>query len=253
MEFHIQCNAEDIARYVFVPGARDRAKKIAERFENPRLVSNSRGYWVYSGTVTGIPMTVCSTGMGGPQVAMAIEELAHMGADTFIRVGSCGALQENIMPGDLIIPTGIYRGGATANRYLPPAFPAAPDFQVLTALVEAAETLGIPPHVGLGWSSDAFYAPFAEELTAKLKQAGVLAIEMEADTLFIVSSFRGWCAGAIFASDGTAGEIKPAWGQEAFRQGEEQEITVAIEAMKRIAALRSAEEVTARPNGVKEH
>lgn len=235
MEFHIQCNAEDIARYVFVPGAHDRAKKIAERFENTRLISNSRGYWVYSGTVAGIPMTVCSTGMGGPQVAMGIEELAHMGADTFIRVGSCGTLQEDVMPGDLIIPTGVYRGGATADRYLPPAFPAAPSFQMLTALVEAAEALGIPTHVGLGWSSDAFYAPFDEGLTAKLKQAGVLAIEMEADTLFIVSNYRGWRAGAIFASDGTAREIKPAWGQADFRRGEEQEITIAIEAMKRIA------------------
>ncbi len=253
MEFHIQCHADDIARYVFVPGAHDRAKKIAERFENPRLVSNSRGYWVYSGTVDGIPMTVCSTGMGGPQVAMGIEELAHMGADTFIRVGSCGTLQEGIMPGDLIIPTGVYRGGATANRYLPTPFPAAPDFPMLTTLVETAEALGIPAHVGLGWSSDAFYAPFDDELTAKLKQAGVLAIEMEADTLFIISNFRGWRAGAIFASDGTVGEIKPAWGQEAFRRGEEQEITVAIEAMKRIAALNTAQEDAARPSARGEH
>lgn len=244
MEFHIQCNAEDIARYVFVPGAHDRAKKIAERFDAPRLVTNSRGYWVYSGTVAGIPMTVCSTGMGGPQVAMGIEELAHMGADTFIRVGSCGTLQDDIMPGDMIIPTGVYRGGATANRYLPPAFPAAPHFQVLSALVEAAEGLGMPVHVGLGWSSDAFYAPYGpleEALTEKLKQAGVLAIEMEADTLFIVSNFRGWRAGAIFACDGTSREIKPVWGEEAFRRGEEQEITIAIEAMKSIAEQDSGE------------
>ncbi len=238
MEFHIQCNAEDIARYVFVPGAHDRAKKIAERFENTRLISNSRGYWVYSGTVAGIPMTVCSTGMGGPQVAMGIEELAHMGADTFIRVGSCGTLQDSVMPGDIIIPTGVYRSGATADCYLPPAFPAAPHFQMLSALAETAEDLNIPARVGLGWSSDAFYAPWGpleEALTAKLKQAGVLAIEMEADTLFIVSNFRGWRAGAIFACDGTSREIKPAWGEEAFRRGEEQEITIAIEAMKRVA------------------
>lgn len=238
MEFHIQCNAEDIARYVFVPGDHERAKKIAARFEDARLVTESRGYRVYSGTVAGIPMTVCSTGIGGPQVAMGIEELAHMGADTFIRVGSCGTLQENIQPGDLIIPTGVYRGGATADRYLPPVFPAVPSFEVLTVLVEAAESLSMPAYVGLGWSSDAFYAPFGpleEALLAKLKQAGVLALEMEADTLFVVSNYRGWRAGAIFACDGTAHEIKPAWGEEAFRRGEEQEITIAIEAMKRLA------------------
>ena len=85
MEFHIECEAEDIARYVFVPGAHDRAKKIAAHFDDARLVSDSRGYMVYTGTVEGIPMTACSTGMGGPQVAIGIEELGHLGADTFIR------------------------------------------------------------------------------------------------------------------------------------------------------------------------
>ena len=235
MEFHIECEAEDIARYVFVPGAHDRAKKIAAHFDDARLVSDSRGYMVYTGTVDGIPMTVCSTGMGGPQVAIGIEELGHLGADTFIRVGSCGTFQDDVTVGDLIVPNGIYRAGATADRYLPPAFPAAPDFAVLTALVEAAEDLGVKVHVGVGWSGDAFYAPGDPALMAKLKQAGVLSLEMESDTLFIVSNFRGWRAGAIFASDGTSTEIKPAWGEAAFRKGEELEIRIAIEAMKRIA------------------
>ena len=144
MEFHILCDPKDIAPYVFVPGDPGRAKKIAAHFDNARFVSDSRGYVVYSGSVAGIPMTVCSTGMGGPQVAIGIEELGHMGARTFIRVGSCGTLQDNIQPGDVVVATGVVRAGATANRYLPPAFPAAPDFGVLTALVEAAGRLGIP-------------------------------------------------------------------------------------------------------------
>ncbi|MBN1261601.1 MAG: nucleoside phosphorylase [Anaerolineae bacterium] len=235
MEFHIQCDPKDIARYVFVPGDHERAKKIAEHFDKPRLVSDSRGYMVYTGAVRGIPMTVTSTGIGGPQVAMGIEELGHMGADTFIRVGSCGAFQDFIAVGDLIIPTGIVRAGATAHRYLPPAFPAAPNFQMLTALIETANALEIPVHVGIGWAGDAFYAPLDPGLAAKFKQAGVLSIEMESDTLFVVSNFRGWRAGAIFASDGTSQEIKPAWGEEAFRRGEEQEIRIAIAAMTRIA------------------
>ncbi len=235
MEFHIRCEPKDIARYVFVPGDHARAKKIADHFDNVRLVSDSRGYVVYTGTVDGIPMTVSSTGMGGPQAAICIEELGHMGADTFIRVGSCGTLQDYVNVGDVIIATGVYRGAATGNRYLPPAFPAAPNFQMLTALVEAAKKLGIKVHVGLGSSWDAFYALPEPKLLEKLKQAGVLAVEMEADTLFIVSSFRGWRAGALFACDGTPTEIKPAWGEEAFRKGEEQEIQIAIEAMKNVA------------------
>jgi uridine phosphorylase len=235
MEFHIKCDPSEIARYVFVPGDHERAKKIADHFQDAYLVTDSRGYRVYTGTVDSTPMTAVSTGIGGPQVAMGIEELAHMGADTFIRVGSCGTLQDSVDVGDVIIPTGVFRGGATADRYLPPAFPAAPNWQMLNALVDAAEVLGIKAHVGVGWAGDAFYAPMDPALLAKLKQAGVLSLEMESDTLFVISNFRGWRAGAIFASDGSAQEIKPAWGETAFRRGEEQEIRIAIEAMKQIA------------------
>jgi uridine phosphorylase len=235
MEWHIECDPKDISRYVFVPGDHDRAKKIAKHFDDAYLVSDTRGYLVYSGYVDGIHMTVSSTGIGGPQVGIGIEELGHMGADTFIRVGSCGTLQDDITVGDIIITNGVYRGGATAHRYLSPAFPAAPDFQILSALVDAAEKLSIDVHVGLDWSSDAFYAESDPNFVAKLKQAGVKSIEMEADTLFIISNFRGWRAGALFACDGTSSEIKPAWGEEAFKLGEENEIRIALEAMKSIA------------------
>ncbi|MBM4431170.1 MAG: nucleoside phosphorylase [Chloroflexi bacterium] len=235
MEFHIRCGPDDIARYVFVPGDHDRAKKIAAHFDGARLVSDSRGYMVYTGTVDGVRMTVSSTGMGGPQIAIGVEELAHLGADTFIRVGSCGTLQDHLTVGDLIVPTGVYRGGATANRYLPAAFPATPHWQVLTALVVAANKLGLKVHVGIGSTWDAFYALPDTSLLQKLKQAGILAAEMECDTLFVIGSFRGWRTGAILANDGTSTEIKPAWGEEAFRRGEEQEIRIAIEAMKSIA------------------
>jgi uridine phosphorylase len=235
VEFHIECGPEDIARYVFVPGDHERAKKIASQFQDMRLVSETRGYMVYTGKVDGTLMTVSSTGIGGPQVGIGVEELAHMGADTFIRVGSCGTLQDHIQVGDIIIPMGVYRGGATALRYLPPAFPAAPNWHVLTALVDAARHLGIPVHVGPSMSVDAFYAEPDAGLMAKLKQAGVLAIDMEADTLFVISNFRGWRAGALFACDGTSTETKPEWGEAAFRMGEERAIQIAFEAMKSIA------------------
>ena len=235
MEFHILCDPQDIAPYVFVPGDPERAKKIAAHFDNPRFVSDTRGYVIYTGTVENIPMTVCATGMGGPQVAIGIEELAHMGAHTFIRVGSCGTLQDDIMPGDVIIATGVVRAGATANRYLNPAFPAVPHFDVLTALVEAAERLSLPVQVGIDWAGDSFYAEGDPLYWARMKQVGVKSAEMEADTLFIVANYRGWRAGALFASDGTSKEVKPEWGAEAFRAGEENEIRIAIEAMKMIA------------------
>ena len=235
MEFHIRCDAKDIARYVFTPGSHARAKMIAAHFDNARLVSDSRGYLVYTGTVDGIPMTVSSTGMGGPTTAICIEELAHLGADTFIRVGSCGSYQDYASCGDVIISTGIFRAGGTANNYLPIEYPAVPTFEITTALVEAARKLEIKAHVGLGSAGDAFYAPRDPAMREVLKQAGLVSGEMESDALFVIAALRGWRSGALFTSDGTATETKPEWGEAAFEQGQENAIRIGIEAMKNIA------------------
>lgn len=235
MEFHIQCDPKDISRYVFCPGDQARARKIADHFEDSHLVTTSRGYAVYSGHYQGAFMTVCGTGMGGPTVAIALEELAHMGADTFIRVGSCGVFQEGQTAGDVIIASGTFRAGGTANAYLPPAFPAVPAFAVLRSLVEAAEALNIPHTVGVGIAGDAFYAPRDPGTRKVLIDAGLVSVEMESDTLFVVGAYRRWRTGALYASDGTPTEVKPAWGEEAFRRGEQNAIRIALNAMHALA------------------
>jgi uridine phosphorylase len=235
MEFHIVCEPEEIARYVFCPGDQKRAQKIADRLDDSHLVTDSRGYAVFSGRYRGVPMTVCGTGMGGPTVAIALEELAHMGADTFIRVGSCGVFQPGQMPGDVIIASGTVRAGGTSKAYLPETFPAVPTFQILRALVSAAERLDAPYTVGVGIAGDAFYAPREPGSRNWLTEAGVVSVEMESDTLFVVGAYRGWRTGAIYASDGTPDEVKPEWGEEDFRQGEERAITIGLEAMAAVA------------------
>ena len=235
MEFHIRCEPEDIARYVFAPPDHECAQKIAEHFEDARLVSDTRGYMVYTGKLDGIPMTVWSTGIGGPQVGIGIEELGHMGADTFIRISACGTLQDGVRAGDLVVPTGVFRGGATTNSYLAPPFPAAPNWQMLTALVGAARAAGPRVHVGVGWATDAIYATPEQGLVEKLKQAGTLSVDMESDTFFIISNARGWRTAAIFACNGTTPEVKTISDEQAFRAGEDQAIQVALAAMKRIA------------------
>lgn len=235
MEWHIQCDPDEISRYVFCPGDQARAKKIADHLDGARLVADSRGYAVYSGNYDGLFVTACGTGMGGPTTAIALEELAHMGTDTFIRVGSCGVFQEGQEPGDIIISSGSYRAGGTANAYLPLNFPAVPTFAILRTLAEAAEALSIPHTVGVGISGDGFYAPRDPAFVQMLKEAGVVSIEMESDTLFVLGAFRGWRTGALFASDGAPGMIKPDWGEAAFRQGEQKAIKIALKAMKAIA------------------
>jgi uridine phosphorylase len=240
MEFHIIAKPKDIARYVFCPGDQARAKKIADHFDESYLVTDSRGYAVYSGTYKGVFMTACGTGMGGPTVAIALEELAHLGADTFIRVGSCGVFQEGMGSGDLIIASGTFRAGGTANAYLPLPFPAVPTFAVLRELARAAEALDVPHTVGVGIAGDAFYAPREPQFRQMLKDAGVVSVEMESDTLFVLGAYRGWRTGALYASDGTPTEIKPEWGEEAFRKGEQNAILVALHAMRALAQADAA-------------
>jgi uridine phosphorylase len=235
MEWHVQCDPKDISRYVLCPGSHARAKRIAERMDDHYHVTDSRGYQVYSGTYKGVFMTAIGTGMGGPTVAIALEELAHMGSDTFIRVGSCGVFQEGQKPGDVIIASGTVRLGGTGNRYLPVEYPAVPTFAVLRALVESAEGLAIPHTIGVGVAGDAFYRPPESDLFERLTGAGVVSIEMESDTLFVVGAYNRWRTGALYASDGAPGEIKPEWGEEAFRRGEGECIRVALEAMAALA------------------
>jgi uridine phosphorylase len=237
MEWHIRCKPEEISRYVLCPGDQARAKKIADHLEGATLVTDSRGYAVYSGTYEGVFVTAVGTGMGGPVVAIGLEELAHMGSDTFVRVGSCGVFQEGQGPGDVIIASGTVRMGGTANAYLPPNYPAVPTFEVLRLLVDSAETLGIPYTVGVGAAGDAFYAPRDPGAGDVLKNAGVVSVEMESDTLFVVGAYRGWRTGALYASDGAPGVIKPEWGEEAFRQGEQNVIKIALKAVSRLAAI----------------
>jgi uridine phosphorylase len=235
MEFHINGEAKDISNYVFCPGSQSRARKIASYFEDMVTVSNNRGIVVYSGVYEGVFMTSCGTGMGGPATAIAVEELGHLGANTFIRVGSCGVLQTGQQVGDVVIATGTYRGGGTGNAYLPPAFPAVASFDVLRELVRAAETLKIPARVGVGYAGDAFYGSNKPDLMDIVKGAGALFIEMESDTLFIVGAARGFRTGALFTSDGAPGVIKPESGKEEFQKGEDKAVLIALKAMHAIA------------------
>ena len=244
MQYHIRCDDKDIARYVLCPGDPLRAKKIADHFTDDRLVSDSRGYMVYSGYYEGVFMTSIGTGMGGPTVSIALEELANMGADTFIRVGSCSTFQPGQDAGDIVIGNGTFRYGSTADGYLPPEFPAVPHFDVLRALVDASGELGLPCTVGVGIAVDAFYglATRKPEFRQMLVDAGVVSIEMESDTLFLMGSYHGWRTGGIYVADGGPGKGKDAAAVQRFEQGETDVIRVALHALRAIARRDGAQE-----------
>ncbi|MBR2188376.1 MAG: uridine phosphorylase [Eubacterium sp.] len=205
-QYHIQVGKGDIGRYVILPGDPKRCVKIAQYFDDPVLVADSREYVTYTGTLDGVRVSVTSTGIGGPSAAIAMEELVAAGADTFVRIGTCGGMQLDVMSGDVVIATGAIRMEGTSREYAPLEFPAVADIQVVNALMASAAALGVTSHVGVVQCKDSFYGqhspetkPVSYELQNKWeawKRLGCLASEMESAALFIVGASLGVRAGS---------------------------------------------------------
>ena len=207
-QFHIQCAKGDVGRYCILPGDPGRSEKIAQYFDNPVHVMTNREYVTYTGTLLGEKVSVTSTGIGGPSASIAMEELANLGADTFVRVGTCGGIKLDVTSGDIVIATGAVRMEGTSREYAPIEFPAVADYEVLTALVEAAKAQGRRWHAGVVQCKDSIYGqhspermPVSYELQNKWeawKRLGVLASEMESAALFTVAAARSVRCGSAF-------------------------------------------------------
>ena len=145
-EYHVQLEKGDVGEYVILPGDPGRCEKIAQYFDEPAHIMTNREYVTYTGKLNGVKVSVTSTGIGGPSAAIALEELIHCGAHTFIRVGTSGGMQKEVLGGDVVIATGAIRLDGTSKEYAPIEFPAVADFDVVHALRESAKDLKIPSH-----------------------------------------------------------------------------------------------------------
>ena len=209
LQYHIQCRPGDVGRYCILPGDLGRCEKIAEYFDSPRFVMSNREYTTYTGLIDGVEVSVVSTGIGGPSASIAMEELKAIGADTFIRVGTCGGINMKVMSGDCVIATGAVRMEGTSREYAPIEFPAVADFEVVSALVESAKALGYRWHAGIAQCKDSFYGqhspermPVSGELLAKWeawKRLGVLCSEMESAALYTVAAALGVRCGTVLS------------------------------------------------------
>lgn len=207
-QYHIQVAAGEVGRYVILPGDPKRCVKIAQYFENPVLIADNREFVTYTGTLDGEKVSVTSTGIGGPSASIAMEELHRCGADTFIRIGTCGGMQTEVKSGDIIVATGAVRMEGTSREYAPIEYPAVPNLDVTLALREAAQKKGYPVHTGVVQCKDSFYGqhepevkPVSYELMNKWeawKRMGCLASEMESAALFIVAGHLRVRAGSCF-------------------------------------------------------
>lgn len=207
-QYHIDVREGDVGKYVILPGDPKRCKKIAAYFDDPKLIADNREYVTYTGFLDGVKVSVTSTGIGGPSAAIALEELVNCGADTFVRVGTCGGMDINVKGGDVVIATGAIRAEGTSKEYAPIEFPAIANFDVASLLVQASKDLKKNYHVGVVQCKDSFYGqhspetkPVSYDLLNKWDawlRCGCLASEMESAALFVVGSYLKVRVGSVF-------------------------------------------------------
>ena len=208
IQYHVDLKAGDVGKYVILPGDPKRCKMIAQYFDNAELVADKREYTTYTGYLNGVKVSVTSTGIGGPSASIALEELVKVGAEKFIRVGTCGGIDVDVKGGNLVIATGAVRMEGTSKEYAPIEFPAVADLEIVNALVQAGKNLNEECHVGIVQCKDSFYgqhspekSPVSYELINKWeawKRLGCKASEMESAALFVVASALKVKVGSIF-------------------------------------------------------
>ena len=208
IQYHLGTGKGDVGRYVILPGDPKRVPLIANHLTDARLVADVREYVTYTGYLEGEKVSVTSTGIGGPSAAIAMEELYKSGADTFVRMGTCGGIDTKVSGGAVVIATSSVRAEGTSREYAPIEFPAVATFEVVEALRDAAIAMGKHPHVGVVQCKDSFYGqhnpsgmPVFYELENRweaYKRLGVLASEMESAALFTVAAYLGVRVGSLF-------------------------------------------------------
>ncbi len=238
-QYHINCRKGDLAKFLLIPGDPDRVPKIVEYWDSAKEISLRREFRSFTGKYKGVSVSALSSGIGPACMAIVVNEAASIGVQTFIRVGSTGAIRKEVECGDLIISTAAVRLDYVSNCYVVPEYPAIANYEVLLALIEAAESLGIDNyHVGVTATTADFYAGQSRSLPGGctgtagylfgfLQEAGILNFEMEAATLFTLASLYGLRAGAVCAvyANRCTNQFKEG-------AGEENAIKVANEAVK---------------------
>lgn len=220
MQYHIGLEENIGAKYAIIPGDPDRVEKIAALLDNPRFVCRRREFTTWEGYINSQKVLVTSTGIGGPSASIAVEELIKCGVDTFIRIGTCGGMQLKVCGSDAVIAQAAVRMEGTSREYMPIEYPAVADFDVVCALKDACDGLGINSHIGVVQSKDSFYGqhspetmPVKDKLLSNWQayiDSGCLASEMETAAIYTVAGIRRVRAGSI---------LHVLWNQERKKAG----------------------------------
>ncbi len=206
---HLLLKEGDIAEIVLLPGDPARVHIFKDLCDNYEIISNNREYTIGTGFYKGVPISVCSTGIGGPSTEIAVIELIEIGAKALIRIGGTGALNEEIKCGDMIINTGAMRKGGSTNFYAPAEYPAMASFEVIESLINACKTQGVDYWTGISSSIGSFFAGqgrpalgksfHSDDFFEKYERLNIINMEMESETIMTLASIFGIYSGSICA------------------------------------------------------
>jgi len=232
-----------LAPRALVVGDRERASQAAQLLTDPDEVGHNREYRTFTGTYAGVPLTICSHGIGGPAASICFKELFQGGVKTIIRAGTCGALVETIKDGQLVLATGAIREDGTSTSLVPLAYPAIADRHIVQALEESAADQGYNSlHTGIVLTQSYLYPDLLPTTTELWMESGAVCVEMELATLLVMAGLHGVRAGGIFISDGNLARREApgldtstyAPHRDVVTQGVQTMLTIALEALVRL-------------------
>ncbi|MGA9160976.1 MAG: nucleoside phosphorylase [Actinomycetota bacterium] len=209
LQYHVRLSPGDVAPSVLLPGDPGRVEAVASLWDEARHVASNREYVTFTGSYRGVPISCTSTGIGSASTAIALEELARVGATTFVRIGTCGSLRDQAGVGDIAIFDSAIRADGASELYAPLEFPAASHHEVVSAAILASTRLGVPHHIGTTFSTDLFYVPERgsafggyeqsawRERWDDVRRTSALAVEMETGVLLVLARIWGLRAGAV--------------------------------------------------------
>lgn len=246
---HIRLGEGDVAKIVFIAGNPDRIPKIAAKMKDAEELAYYRGLRSYRAfTPKGVEVTIATSGMGTPSTGIVIEELAKLGAEVFIRIGSCGGVNLNVKTGDVVVATGAVRDDLTSSNYAPLAYPAVATPEIYSALLAALKDL-LPPdriHAGIVWSTDIYYDQREGNILDRWTRAQVQCVEMESSLLFVFAQTKGLQAGSILACDGNLhSDPKGEQTDESEASGEQHPLLVEAVSKEIEAAVKAVDELFA--------
>ncbi len=227
----VQLRPQDMGKYIIIPGTPDRLEALVKRIQAPLKNFSFMEHTMYTGEYEGIKITAMNGGMFAANTAMTTEIVCSVQAENLIRLGSCGALKEDIKVGDLILATGSIRGEGVTPYYVDDKFQTLPDATLTSALEKAAEKLGIKLHKGTVWSTDALLRE-TRELVEEKVEAGAIAVDMVSSALLTIAQTYNVKAASILAVSDNVMTGEMGFTNPAYYIAQTTMINLALEAVK---------------------